>query len=128
MNWALMFGNGEFMLSAGGKPSTEERREVDLYVSTDRVEDLYRQLKDRVEVRETLHDTFYGMREFIIRDINGFWITFGQEAAQTFDKPQRGATLGIAISSPTLMASPPSCRGDANNGCSQQTRRRSSLK
>lgn len=24
------------------------------------------------------HDTFYGMREFIIRDCNGFWITFGQ--------------------------------------------------
>jgi len=21
---------------------------------------------------------FYGMREFIIRDINGFWVTFGQ--------------------------------------------------
>jgi len=71
------------MEQAGGKPSTEDRREVDLYVSTDRVEDLHRQLKDRVEVRETLHDTFYGMREFIIRDINGFWITFGQEVAQT---------------------------------------------
>ena len=29
---------------------------------------------------EDLHDTFYGMREFIIRDLNGFWITFGQPA------------------------------------------------
>jgi hypothetical protein len=27
---------------------------------------------------EDLHDTFYGMREFILRDCNGFWITFGQ--------------------------------------------------
>jgi len=27
---------------------------------------------------EGLHDTFYGMREFIIRDLNRFWITFGQ--------------------------------------------------
>jgi hypothetical protein len=26
---------------------------------------------------EGLHDTFYGMREFIIRDLNRFWITFG---------------------------------------------------
>jgi hypothetical protein len=27
---------------------------------------------------EALHNTFYGMREFIIRDLNGFWITFGE--------------------------------------------------
>lgn len=33
----------------------------------------------RVDVFEGLHDTFYGMREFIIRDLNRFWITFGQE-------------------------------------------------
>ena len=26
-----------------------------------------------------LHDTFYGMREFIIRDLNRFWVTFGQD-------------------------------------------------
>jgi len=26
---------------------------------------------------------FYGMREFIIRDCNGFWITFGQPAFTT---------------------------------------------
>jgi hypothetical protein len=27
---------------------------------------------------EDPHDTFYGIREFIIRDINGFWVAFGQ--------------------------------------------------
>src|ERR1700720_2576724 len=26
----------------------------------------------------TPHDTFYGMREFTIRDLNRFWITFAQ--------------------------------------------------
>jgi orotate phosphoribosyltransferase len=31
-----------------------------------------------VDVIEGLHDTFYGMREFTIRDLNRFWITFGQ--------------------------------------------------
>jgi len=41
-------------------------------------DDLSRRLKDRVLVVEGLYDAFYGMREFIIRDINGFWITFGQ--------------------------------------------------
>jgi len=37
----------------------------------------YQRLKDRVQVVEGLYDAFYGMREFIIRDCKGFWITFG---------------------------------------------------
>src|SRR5262249_51040544 len=45
------------------------------------VDDLYQSLKDRVEVVEGLHNTFYGMREFIIRDLNRFWITFGQDVS-----------------------------------------------
>jgi uncharacterized glyoxalase superfamily protein PhnB len=79
INWAkLSYGNSELMLNAGGKASPEPRREVDLYITTKDVEELYRRLKDRVQEVEALHDAFYGMREFIIRDINGFWITFGQ--------------------------------------------------
>ncbi len=45
---------------------------------TDSVDDLYRRLKDRVQVVVDVYDALYGMREFIIRDFNGFWITFGQ--------------------------------------------------
>ncbi len=79
INWALLsFGNSELMLNAGGKPSADQRREIDLYVHAENVDDLYRRLKDRVQVVEDPHDTFYGMREFIIRDINGFWVSFGQ--------------------------------------------------
>jgi uncharacterized glyoxalase superfamily protein PhnB len=79
MNWALLrLGSSEIMLSEGGKPSTADRREFDLYVHTDDIEGWYNRLKDQVEVREDLHDTFYGQREFIIRDLNGFWLTFGQ--------------------------------------------------
>src|SRR5258707_6295666 len=75
INWALLsFGNSELMLNAGGKPSTDHRREVDLYIHADNVDHLYQGLKDRVKVVEDPHDTFYGMREFIIRDVNGFWI------------------------------------------------------
>ena len=81
MDWAaLSFGSTEIMLSEGGHPSSSYRREVDLYVQTADVEAVYRRLKD-VEVVEALHDTFYGMREFIIRDCNRFWITFGQPTA-----------------------------------------------
>jgi uncharacterized glyoxalase superfamily protein PhnB len=79
INWVkLSFADSEVMFDSSGKPSTDHRREVDLYVLTDDVDDLYKRLKDRVQVVEDLYDAFYGMREFIIRDINGFWVTFGQ--------------------------------------------------
>src|SRR5260370_40040525 len=78
INWAKpCFGNSEVMFDEGGKPSTEQRREVDLYIMTDNVDDLYRRLKNGVQVVIDVYDAFYGMREFIIRDFTGFWITFG---------------------------------------------------
>ena len=78
----LSLGNSEVMFNSRGEASTHKRREVDLYIYTDNVDDLFLRLKDHVEVVEGLHDTFYGMREFIIRDINRFWITFAQFAPQ----------------------------------------------
>jgi catechol 2,3-dioxygenase-like lactoylglutathione lyase family enzyme len=74
----LSAGSTRLMLNQGGRPSTAERREVDLYVDTEHVDQLFASLRDRVPVVAELDDTDYGMREFIIRDPNGFWITFGQ--------------------------------------------------
>jgi uncharacterized glyoxalase superfamily protein PhnB len=80
MNFALLaYGNSQIMLSAGGRLSAEDRREVDLYVRTDEVDRLHERLKDRVQIRVDLNETFYGTREFIIKDLNGFWLTFGQD-------------------------------------------------
>jgi catechol 2,3-dioxygenase-like lactoylglutathione lyase family enzyme len=76
----LSFGSSELMFDEGGLPSTSDRQGVDLYVYADDVDELYRRLQDRVEVVEGVHDTVYGMREFIIRDLNRFWVTFGQPA------------------------------------------------
>jgi uncharacterized glyoxalase superfamily protein PhnB len=77
--WAsLTFGDSEIMLNTGGQPSDAHRREVDLYLYVDDVEEIFRRIGDRVDVVEAPHDTFYRMREFIIRDVNRFWITFGQ--------------------------------------------------
>src|SRR5262245_46296308 len=79
INWAkLSLENSEIMLDSGGRPSTEFRREVDLYILVGDVGGLYERLKDRVELVEKINDTFYGMREFIIRDCNRFWVMFGQ--------------------------------------------------
>lgn len=76
----VSFGGGQVMFNQCGETSNKWRREVDLYVYVDDVDDIYSRLKDRVDVVEGPHNTFYGMRELIIRDLNRFWITFGQES------------------------------------------------
>jgi uncharacterized glyoxalase superfamily protein PhnB len=79
MSWAsLSFGTTDLMFNEGGQPSDAHRREVDLYLHVDDLDARWEALRDRVEVFEPPHDTVYGMREFIIRDLNRFWITFGQ--------------------------------------------------
>ncbi|HEU4871238.1 MAG TPA: VOC family protein [Pyrinomonadaceae bacterium] len=80
LSFAIMsFGDGQVMFNQCGETSDKRRREVDLYVYTDDVDEVYERLKDRVDIVEHPHDTFYGMREVIIRDLNRFWITFAQE-------------------------------------------------
>jgi uncharacterized glyoxalase superfamily protein PhnB len=80
VNWALLaYGNSRIMVTGGGRSTTDDRRDVDLYIHTDDVDGLFRQLKDRVEIRLDLQDTFYGAREFIVRDPNRYWVTFGQD-------------------------------------------------
>lgn len=79
LDWALLAcGQSELMFNVCGQPSDAHRREVDLYVQVDDVEQVRGRLIGKVEVVEDLHDTEYGMREFIIRDLNRFWISFGQ--------------------------------------------------
>ncbi|HEY5884863.1 MAG TPA: VOC family protein [Pyrinomonadaceae bacterium] len=78
----LSFGAGEVMFNTGGRASTEHRREVDLYVYVDDVGELYSRVKDGVEVLKEIHETFYGMREFIVRDLNGFWVTFAEQVRE----------------------------------------------
>jgi catechol 2,3-dioxygenase-like lactoylglutathione lyase family enzyme len=76
----VSFGDSEIMFNENGETSDKWRREVDLYVYADHVDEIHSRLKDRVDVVQGPHNTFYGMREVIIRDLNRFWITFGQES------------------------------------------------
>lgn len=77
----LTFGSSDVMFNSGGRPAAQARREVDLYIYTENVDALHQRLQGRVDVIEGPHDTFYGTREVIIRDPNGFWVTFGETSA-----------------------------------------------
>jgi hypothetical protein len=79
IDWAsLVLGQSEVMLNCGGRTTTEERRDVDLYITVSDVEEAFARVTPLAELVEGLHDTEYGMREFIVRDCNRFWLTFGQ--------------------------------------------------
>ena len=82
LSFAIMsFGDSRVMFNQGGETSSKHRREVDLYIYDVEVDEAYERLKDRVDIVKAPHDTFYGMREVIFRDLNRFWITFAQEVS-----------------------------------------------
>jgi uncharacterized glyoxalase superfamily protein PhnB len=50
------------------------------YFHPDNVDELWQQLKDKSTIVYPLEDFPYGMREFAIRDNNGYILQFGQES------------------------------------------------
>ena len=50
------------------------------YIDVSDIEDLYIRLKGKVEVEKELETTWYGMREFYIKDCNGYVLGFGERA------------------------------------------------
>jgi hypothetical protein len=52
----VSFGAGEVMFSSGGRLSSHNRREVDLYAYTEDVDKLFDQIKGRVEIVEGPHN------------------------------------------------------------------------
>jgi uncharacterized glyoxalase superfamily protein PhnB len=47
-----------------------------LYIQVEDIEALYKGIKDKASIIEDLHTTFYGAREFCIRDSGGHVLTF----------------------------------------------------
>jgi uncharacterized glyoxalase superfamily protein PhnB len=49
-----------------------------LFVVVDRVDALFDEVRDRVQIAMPLKDQFYGMREFAVFDPDGYLVTFAQ--------------------------------------------------
>lgn len=54
-----------------------------LFLKITGVDDLHDSIYEKVDVVDSLRDTFYGMREFTIRDINGYYLTFAEPISQS---------------------------------------------
>jgi uncharacterized glyoxalase superfamily protein PhnB len=48
------------------------------FIETNDIDGLYAKVKSRADIVLDMRDTFYGMREFHIRDCNGYVLTFAQ--------------------------------------------------
>lgn len=48
------------------------------YIDVSGIDDLYSNLKGKVKIEKELETTWYGMREFYIRDCNGYVLGFGE--------------------------------------------------
>jgi lactoylglutathione lyase len=48
------------------------------YIEVSGINDLYQQLRDKVEIVVDLHTTFYGTQEMYFRDINGYILSFSE--------------------------------------------------
>ena len=47
-----------------------------LYIEVENVDELYLRIKDNVIIYKEIQDTWYGQREFYIKDINGYILGF----------------------------------------------------
>ena len=86
-DWAMMkCGEAEIMFQARGSLIEElpafEGAEIGgsltLYFEVEDVESFHERIKDKVSVIQEMETKFYGMREFYIRDCNGYTLALSQ--------------------------------------------------
>ncbi|MBM4387800.1 MAG: VOC family protein [Deltaproteobacteria bacterium] len=52
------------------------------YIEMAGLDELYAGIKSKLPIVYDLHKTFYGMREFSIKDINGYILTFAEKSPE----------------------------------------------
>ncbi|MGP2655616.1 VOC family protein [Malaciobacter sp. WC5094] len=53
---------------------------ITLYIEVDDVESLYEKVKENVDILKPVYETWYGQKEFYIKDINGYILGFSSKA------------------------------------------------
>jgi uncharacterized glyoxalase superfamily protein PhnB len=63
-------------------PALEDRPQsasVLFYFYIEDIDEVYKNLKTHTEIAKELETTWYGMREFYVRDCNGYVLGFGEK-------------------------------------------------
>ena len=88
--WAdLRKDNVEVMISLPNAHEPFEKPTLtgSIYFSASHVDALWDEIKDKASIVYPIENFFYGMREFAIRDNNGYILQFGQEIADPAQIP-----------------------------------------
>jgi uncharacterized glyoxalase superfamily protein PhnB len=80
----VCLGEAEILVNMNASGERRREQSVSLWLNTDKATELYQlymslALDGRVEIVEPINDTFYGARQFAIRDLNGYLLFFIQE-------------------------------------------------
>jgi uncharacterized glyoxalase superfamily protein PhnB len=81
-NCLLHAGPVDVLLSTGAHLGGPPALTGTLYFDVEGVDELFARIKDRVEVVWPLEDQEYGMREFGVRDCDGYLLAFAEEVPQ----------------------------------------------
>jgi hypothetical protein len=82
LGWASLSRDNVQIMLATPKQHPEFKEALftgSIYIQTDDVEKIWKELKDKVEVVYPIDNFEYGMREFAFYDCNKYIIQFGQE-------------------------------------------------
>ena len=52
------------------------------FIDVENLNELYEKVKDKVEIVQDLHNTFYGTTEFAIKDLGGYILTFAESISK----------------------------------------------
>ncbi len=75
----VSFGRAEIMLNMQGKSGPHD---VSLWFYTDQIDAIYQLMRHRqIQFEQDIEDMFYGVRQFGIRDLNGYILYFIQDMA-----------------------------------------------
>jgi uncharacterized glyoxalase superfamily protein PhnB len=80
--WVTLYKDNVYLMFAARNEHSTIPRPImsgSLYLYTDDVEKLWNELKDKAEIEYPIENFDYGMREFAIRDCNGYLLQFGQD-------------------------------------------------
>lgn len=79
--WASLW-NGDCEIAFSLRDEQKPVLTGSIYLHVENVEEFWKQLKDKVEIVYPIENMNYGMREFGIRDCNGYVLNLGQDISE----------------------------------------------
>lgn len=87
-NWAMVMRDGVTMMFQTLPSIQEDLPSLKIeskgslgtfFIRMTGIDQLYHDVKNKVEIAADMRTTFYGMKEFTVKDLNGYFITFAEE-------------------------------------------------